>query len=71
MSGCKECPWKRSNPHSLKWRKYSKKMQEVGITGELGHACHMKTSDVWGVKSAVTKETRCQGQSSSQSSSSS
>lgn len=69
---CKECPWKRSNPHSLKWRKWAARMFETGVISEVGHACHMKSKDPWGAKSGVNIKTRCSGQNySSQSSSSS
>jgi hypothetical protein len=49
MKNCKECPWINSNPHSLKWREYSKKVMD-----DRPHACHMKTSDVWGKKSDIS-----------------
>jgi hypothetical protein len=55
MTKCKECPWAKSNPHSLKWREYSKK-----IMGDKPHACHMKTKDVWGKKTDIS-EIFCQG----------
>lgn len=56
MSSCTECPWVKTNPHSLKWRAYSRK-----IMGDKPHACHMKTKDVWGRKSGVTQECMCIG----------
>jgi hypothetical protein len=58
MSNCKECPWPKSNPHSLKWREYSKK-----VMGNNPHACHMKTRDVWGKKSQIQKGCVCVGSS--------
>lgn len=56
MSTCKECPWAKTNPHSLKWREYSKK-----VMGDKPHACHMKTKDVWGRKSEVQERCVCVG----------
>lgn len=56
MSNCRECPWTKTNPHSLKWREYSKK-----VMGDKPHACHMKTKDVWGRKSKVQESCVCVG----------
>ena len=56
MSSCRECPWTKTNPHSLKWREYSKK-----VMGDKPHACHMKTKDVWGRKSKVQENCVCVG----------
>lgn len=58
MNNCKECPWTKSNPHSLKWREYSKK-----VMGNNPHSCHMKTRDVWGKKSQIQKGCVCVGSS--------
>ncbi len=51
---CKECPWTRSDGHSLKFRGYAEKMEEIGSKG---HACHMLTSDVWN----PTDKNQCAG----------
>ena len=56
MSNCRECPWTKTNPHSLKWREYSKK-----VMGDKPHACHMKTKAVWGRKSEVQESFVCVG----------
>ena len=42
---CKECPWKNTNQHDLKFRKYFDKMKSLG---KVSHRCHMISSDVWG-----------------------
>lgn len=54
---CKECPWANANPHSLKFREYSDKMESLGHA----QACHMKTKDVWGMHSPTNKENECAG----------
>lgn len=56
MSNCTECPWTKSNPHSLKWREYSKK-----VMGGKPHSCHMKTKDVWGRKEEISSLCACIG----------
>ena len=56
MSNCTECPWTKSNPHSLKWREYSKK-----VMGDKPHACHMKSKDVWGRKEGISSLCACVG----------
>jgi hypothetical protein len=53
---CKECPWTKNNPHSLKWREYSKK-----VMVDKPHACHMKTKDVWGKKEGISSSCACVG----------
>lgn len=50
---CKECPWANGNPHSLKFREYSDKMESLGRA----QACHMKTKDVWN----PTEKNECAG----------
>jgi len=56
MSSCTECPWTKTNQHSLKWREYSKK-----VMGDKPHACHMKTKDVWGRKEGINSSCACIG----------
>ena len=56
MDNCTECPWVKSNHHSLKWREYSKK-----VMGNKPHACHMKTKDVWGRKEKIISSCACVG----------
>ncbi len=56
MYNCTECPWVKSNHHSLKWREYSKK-----VMGDKPHACHMKTKDVWGRKEKIISSCACAG----------
>jgi hypothetical protein len=51
---CKECPWKNDNPHSLKFREYSEKMNKK-------HACHMIEKDVWGLKTNIDQNNICIG----------
>ena len=58
---CSECPWVKTNPHSLKWREYAKTMSERGLTKDMTHACHKKSRDVWGIKEKITEVTLCQG----------
>lgn len=56
---CKECPWIKNNNHSVKFRKWSEKMREMGRIQE--HGCHMKTSDVWGINKKIDKTNLCVG----------
>lgn len=56
---CKECPWVNTNQHSVNFRKYAKKMQNIGKVEN--HKCHMISSDVWGYKSDVNLENVCIG----------
>lgn len=64
MSGrkpCKECPWTQTNPHSEGWRGYTEKMEKEGYIKNKKHACHMITSDTWGLQNGITEENYCIG----------
>lgn len=60
---CKECPWLKQNKtnHNIKWPNYVNKIKSIGKI-ENGHACHMITSDTWGIKSDINKDNICIGQ---------
>lgn len=58
---CKECPWTNQNRHSLKFRNYVEKMNSIGKIKNYQHACHMITSDVWGLKTKINKNNICKG----------
>ena len=58
---CGECPWKRTNPHSKKWPGYVHKMSLIGRVKKTRHACHMKTSDVWGIHTIIDEKNVCIG----------
>lgn len=55
---CKECPWKGTNSHSIKFRTYVEKMEKIGRNK---HKCHMISSDVWGYKTPVNENNICVG----------
>jgi len=55
---CKECPWKKDNQHSLKFRNYGDKMKSIGKDKQ---ACHMVTNDVWGYNNQITDSNICIG----------
>ena len=56
---CKECPWTKDNPHSVKFRDYSEKMESIGKIEN--HSCHMINKDVWGYKTEIDNNNVCVG----------
>ncbi len=56
---CKECPFIRDNPHSLKFRQYTEKVRSV--SGKENHSCHMINKDVWGSKNEINERNVCIG----------
>jgi hypothetical protein len=56
---CKECPFIRENPHSLKFRQYVEKVRSV--SGKENHSCHMINKDVWGSKTEINEINVCVG----------
>lgn len=46
---CKECPWENKHKFSEDWKRYAKIMTNAGKIDDNVHACHMITSDSWGV----------------------
>lgn len=56
---CKECPFIRDNPHSLKFRQYVDKVRSV--SGKENHSCHMINKDVWGLKTEIDEKNVCIG----------
>jgi len=58
---CKECPWVTRFEHSRSWPKYVSKMSEIKTIKKTEHACHMITSDVWGMKTIIDESNVCIG----------
>jgi hypothetical protein len=56
---CKSCPWKNSNPHSLKFRQYVDKMESIGISK--AHQCHSNSKDIWSLKNKISENNICIG----------
>ena len=54
---CKECPWTNENNHNAKFREWSDKMSSMGKN----QACHMETSDVWGLNTEINPKNECVG----------
>ena len=54
---CFECPWTNDNNHNKKFREWSEKMYKLGKK----QACHMKTSDLWGIKNEFDSKNDCVG----------
>lgn len=54
---CSECPWTNDNNHNKKFREWSEKMNKLGKK----QACHMKTNDLWGIKTEVDSKNDCVG----------
>ena len=58
---CKECPWENRHKHSEDWKRYAKKMTEVGKIKDSVHKCHMISSDTWGYDSPIDSNNACIG----------
>lgn len=56
---CRECPWVKNNNYSLKFRDILEKMKYSGKADK--HACHMITTDIWGLKSNIDNNNVCVG----------
>ena len=58
---CAQCPWKKENEHSLKFREWTEKMKN--LRGIQHHKCHMISPEVRAYKSPITGENICVGKS--------
>lgn len=58
---CKECPWKSKSKHNSAWPKYFSKILSIKGDKKFVHACHMVTSDVWGMKTIINESNVCIG----------
>lgn len=58
---CKECPWVTNSAHNRSWPNYVAKMMRLKKIKETRHACHMITSDVWGMKTIIDESNVCIG----------
>jgi hypothetical protein len=58
---CSECPWKNKDSHSQKWPIYVSKISSIRKKYKKVHGCHMKTSDVWGMKTEIDEKNVCVG----------
>lgn len=56
---CNECPWKRKDKHSLQFRERSVIMNGIGVNQ---HACHMISTDIWGLNVEINDKNICLGQ---------
>lgn len=63
---CKECPWVTPSNHNRSWSNYVAKMMGLKKSKEPRHACHMITSDVWGMKTIIDESNVCIGAKNSQ-----
>lgn len=58
---CKECPWVTRSKHNTSWPNFVAKMKMIKKIHESRHACHMITSDVWGMKTIIDESNVCIG----------